>query len=205
MDNLFQNLILSYEKAADERDTYEASEWKKDLRWKFLHELKTEDKTKLIDLGAGTGIHGKFFQDQGLEVTCVDLVPAHVEKCKEKGLQSFVLDFLDMSSIGQDFDGAFALNSLLHIPTDLLPDVLENISKILKPNGLLYWGQYGGEYQEGVYEDDHQEPKRFFSLLTDDQMHEMAKRKFKVEQFDRVAVDGAEPLYFQSMLLRVKS
>ena len=205
MDNLFHNLILSYEKAADERDTYEASEWKKDLRWQFLHALQAEDKTRLIDLGAGTGIHGLFFQDQGLEVTCVDLVPAHVEKCREKGLQSFVLDFLDMSSIGQEFDGAFALNTLLHIPTDLLPDVLENISKILKPNGLLYWGQYGGEYREGVYEDDHQEPKRFFSLLTDEQMLEIAKKEFVVEQFNRVEVDGAAPLYFQSMLLRVKS
>jgi SAM-dependent methyltransferase len=205
MDKHFLNLKLSYEQAADERDKSEASDWKKDLRWKFLNVLRAEGKNKLIDLGAGTGLHGKFFQDQGINVTCVDLVPAHVEKCIEKGLESFVLDLLDMSGIDNKFDSAFALNSLLHVPTKLLPDVLFNISNILDPNGLLYWGQYGGEYREGVYEDDHQEPKRFFSLLNDGQMHEMAQKKFSVEQFDRVELDGFAPMHFQSMLLRVKS
>ena len=92
MDNDLNNLILSYDRAADERDKYEASDWKKDLRWKFLNILNTEGKSRLIDIGAGTGIHGKFFQEQGIKVTCGDLSPAHVEKCIEKGLKSFVLN-----------------------------------------------------------------------------------------------------------------
>ena len=205
MDKHSRNLILSYEQAADERDTYEAADWKKDLRWKFLEALKREGKTKLIDLGAGTGLHGLFFQEQGINVTCVDLTPAHVEKCLKKGLNSLVVDFQDMSGIDRVYDSAFALNSLLHIPMEVLPDVLINISNILEPNGLLYWGQYGGEYREGIYEDDHQTPKRFFSLLNDDQMHEMARENFLVEDFERIILDDLEPLYFQSMLLRVKS
>lgn len=203
MDNYFQNLIIAYDRAADERDEFEASDWKKDLRWNFLNILKAESKTKLIDIGSGTGIHGKFFQEQGINVTCGDLSPALIEKCIEKGLTSFVLNVLDMANFDQVYDSAFALNSLLHIPTSLLPEALSNISNILEPNGLLFWGQYGGEHREGVYQDDNHEPKRFFSLLNDEQMHEMASRNFTIENFDKVILDGMSPLYFQSMLLRV--
>jgi len=204
MDNDLNNLILSYDRAADERDKYEASDWKKDLRWKFLDILNTEGKSRLIDIGAGTGIPGKFFQEQGINVTCGDLSPAHVEKCIEKGLKSFVLNVLDMADVDQEFDCAFALNSLLHIPIDLLPDALSNISNILKPDGLLFWGQYGGEYHEGVYQDDNHEPKRFFSLLNDEQIHEMASSNYNVENFDKLRLENKPHIYFQSILLRVK-
>ncbi len=173
-----------------------------DLRWKFLNILNQEGKSKLIDIGAGTGIHAKFFQEQGIHVTCVDLSPAHVEKCIEKGLASYALNLLDLGRLGKLFDCAFALNSLLHIPTNLLPDALSNISKVLEQNGVLYWGQYGGEYREGVYQEDHHKPKRFFSLLKDEQMQEMASNAFAVEDFKIVLLDDAAPLYFQSMLLR---
>ncbi len=205
MDNHLRNLILSYDRAADERDEFEASDWKKDLRWKFLNALNKEGRSKLIDIGAGTGIHAKFFWDQGIDVTCVDLTPALVEKCIEKGLTSFVMSVLDMSSIVQVYDSAFALNSLLHVPIKLLPKALFNMYNILEPDGLLFWGQYGGEHREGVYQDDNYQPKRFFSLLNDEQMHEMASMKFTIESFDRVELEDLAPLYFQSMLLRVKS
>ncbi|MCD4802311.1 MAG: class I SAM-dependent methyltransferase [Anaerolineales bacterium] len=204
MDKHLRNLILSYDRAADERDEFEAFDWKKDLRWKFLSALNKEGRSKLIDIGAGTGIHAKFFQDQGIDVTCFDLSPALIEKCIEKGLTSYVMNVLDMSSIVQVYDSAFALNSLFHVPLKLLPKALFNMSNILESDGLLFWGQYGGERREGVYQDDNYQPKRFFSLLNDEQMHEMASMKFTIESFDRVELEDLAPLYFQSMLLRVK-
>ncbi len=205
MDDPFRNLILSYEKAADQRDRSEASDWKIDLRWKYLAALQAEGRSTLIDLGAGTGLHGKFFQDQGLQVVCVDLVPAHVEKCREKGLESYRLDFLDLAGFERRFDAAFALNTLLHIPTKLLPVALANLATLLEPGGLMYWGQYGGEYSEGIYEEDHQEPKRFFSLLDDQQILGFAAGHFTVEEFERIDLEGSSPLHFQSLLLRAKT
>ena len=166
MDKIQKNLIQSYNQNADERDKHEVADWKNDLCWNFLKILKSEGRSGLIDIGAGTGVHGKFFQDKGIKVICIDLSPAHVEKCLEKGLEAYVLNVSDLNKIGKEFDCAFALNSLLHIPIKFLPDALDNISKVLLPDSLFYWGQYGGENKEGIYEDDHQEPKRFFSHLT---------------------------------------
>jgi SAM-dependent methyltransferase len=204
-DDPFPNLIISYDRAADLRDQFNVSDWKKDLRSRYLNILKKEDKSKLIDIGAGTGIHAKYFQDQGIDVTCVDLSPALIDKCVQKGLRSYETNILDMSNFGQVFDAAFALNSLLHIPTTLLPDALSNISRILEPDGLLFWGQYGGEYREGVYQSDNYDPKRFFSLIDDNQMREFASINFTIENFDLIKLEDLSSLHFQSMLLRVKS
>ena len=204
MDNIFQDLILSYDRKADTRDKYLASDWKKDLRWKLLEILTSEEKFTIFDIGAGTGIHAKYFLDQGLDVTCIDLSPALVQKCLEKGLDCSVLNVLDLDSLGQEYDCAFALNSLLHIPTLQLPTALSNISNILKPRGLFFWGQYGGECREGVYQDDHHDPKRFFSLLNDEQINEFASKLFIIEKFDTIILEDLSPLHFQSILARKK-
>ena len=161
-NEILRDLIRSYDHAVDERDNHQIADWKKHQRQKFLNLLNTEGKTKLIDIGSGTGIHGNFFQEQGIDVTCVDISPANVAKCKDKGLESYLLNVMDLASLGQFFDCAFAENSLLHIPKSHLSLSLSNIHEILKPNGLFFWGQYGGEYREGVYDEDKYEPKRFF-------------------------------------------
>ena len=136
----FQDLILAYDRAVDFRDAARVFEWKIDLRQNFLSVLKDEGRTSLIDIGAGTGVHALFFQSQGIEVSCVDLTPALVERCREKGLSSQVLSVLDLPEINQTFDAAFAMNSLLHIPSKHLPKALSNIAAILPPEGLFYWG-----------------------------------------------------------------
>ena len=199
-----RDLILSYDHAVNERDKYQVSDWKKSQRQIFLNLLNAEGKTRLIDIGSGTGIHGSFFQEQGIDVTCVDISPANVEKCKEKGLESYVLDVMDLASIGQLYDCAFSLNSLLHIPTSQLSLTLSNIHDVLKPDGLFFWGQYGGQYREGVYDEDKYEPKRFFSLLDDTQIREKASEIFNIEDFATVSVKDISPLYFQALILRVK-
>lgn len=203
-NKVLRDLILSYDRAVNERDNHQIADWKIHQRQKFLHLLNTEGKTKLIDIGSGTGIHGNFFQEHDIDVTCVDISPANVAKCKEKGLKGYVLNVMDLASLGQYFDCAVALNSLLHISTDQLSLALSNIHDVLKPNGLFFWGQYGGEYREGVYDEDKYEPKRFFSLLDDTQIQEKAAKMFDIEDFVTVSIKDITPLYFQSLILRVK-
>lgn len=203
-NKVLRDLILSYDHAVHERDNHQIADWMKHQRQRFLNLLNTEGQTKLIDIGSGTGIHGNFFQEHGIDVTCVDISPANVAKCKEKGLESYLLNVMDLASIGQIFDCAFALNSLLHIPTSQLSLALSNIHDVLEPNGLFFWGQYGGEYLEGVYDEDKYEPKRFFSLLNDTQIQEKASKMFDIEDFVTVSIKDITPLYFQSLILRVR-
>ena len=198
------DLILSYERVVDERDQDEITEWKKCQLQRFLDLLSAENKSRLIDIGSGTGNHALYFQENGIEVTCVDLSPGNVERCKEKGLEAFVCDVRDLASLDQIFDAAFAMNSLLHIPRSQLSEILSTISAALSPAGLFYWGQYGGEQSEGIYNDDKYEPKRFFSLLDDDQIKEVASRVFNINDFAIVGLEDNNSLHFQSLILQVK-
>jgi SAM-dependent methyltransferase len=166
--------------------------------------LTAENKSNLIDIGSGTGNHALYFQEHGIDVTCVDLSPGNVERCQEKGLEGYVWNVMDLTSLGQVFTAAFAMNSLLHVPLSQLSTALSNIRDILNPTGLFFWGQYGGEQSEGIYNEDKYEPKRFFSLLDDEKIKEEALNIFNIEDFMTVKIEDNSSLHFQSLILRVK-
>jgi SAM-dependent methyltransferase len=74
-----------------------------------------------LEIGAGTGNDGLYFQNNGLDVTCTDLSPDMVNLCREKGLKAYVMDFLSLDFPPGSFDAIYALNCLLHVPTRELP------------------------------------------------------------------------------------
>lgn len=199
-----QDLIEAYDRAVDQRDKADVSDWKKMEREKFLRLLRDEDKTSLVDIGSGPGVHAMYFHEQGIEVTCLDLSPDMVARCDEKGLQAYLCDVMDLPSLGMTFDSAFAMNSLLHLPRAQIPGALMAIQEILTPRGLFYWGQYGGQQHEGAIEDDQYQPKRFYSLLEDKQIKAEASRIFKLEVFNPIRFEDDRAFHFQSLISRVR-
>src|SRR5712691_9571951 len=85
-NELRSNLCESYNRKAQERDRATTQAWKVEERRNFLWLLQQQHKRALLELGAGPGKDGKFFQDHGLAVTCIDLAPAMVDLCRQKGL-----------------------------------------------------------------------------------------------------------------------
>ncbi len=195
-------LKQAYDDKVEERDRTGVSPWKHRERQHFLDLLQVEGKTSLLDLGSGPGVHGKFFRDAGLTVTCIDLSPGMVNQCRAKGLTAYEMDFSNLDFQPGTFDAVFAMNSLLHLPREKLKTVLENIQGLLKINGLYYWGQYGGKDHEGIWESDHYEPKRFFSFMTDDCIQTVAGKYYSVISFKQIAVEGKNDIHFQSLVLR---
>jgi SAM-dependent methyltransferase len=127
-----------------------------------------------------------------------------VERCRAKGLKAYQCDVPELKSLGLTFDSAFAMNSLVHVPRGQLQEALNAILDTLKPTGLFYWGQYGGEIREGVYEEDTYEPKRFFSLLDDEGIQPEAVKRFELLEFDAMVTRPDDHLHYQSLILRAK-
>ena len=136
-------------------------------------------------MGAGTGLHGKWFADAGLDVLCTDASAAMVEACRAKGLDALQMDFLSLDPAGT-FDAVFAMNCLLHVPPDDLHAALCAIHDVLVPGGWFFLGQYGGFERASTWEDDVYEPKRFFSYLSDDALLGAVARAFDVVEFHTV-------------------
>ena len=197
------NLRLAYDRMVDARESSRVPQWKLEERLRFLAVLKHERRRTLLDVGAGTGVHARFFYDEGIDVVCTDLSPAMIRACRSKGLIAHEMDFLNLSFEGREFQAAFAMNCLLHVPRATLQQALLGIRKAIQPGGLLYLGQYGGVESERVWPDDEYDPKRFFSYLTDDQLNEAASRVFDVVRFCRVLLpQSRDSLHFQSLILR---
>ena len=200
---VIDDLRQSYDRQAEERDKRAISAWKIEERARFLSLLQAERKRTLLEIGAGTGWHGKFFQESGLSVVCTDLSPENVRLCRAKGLTAYAMDFLRLDFPEGSFDAVFALNCLIHVPRQDLPRVLGAIRSVLKPGGLFYLGMYGGKEHQGVWPQDWYEPKRFFCFHTDDQIRRITSEFFEVLRFKRIALDE-DDFHFQSLILRRK-
>ncbi len=201
-DEVTRSLREAYNSSADVRDKAELAAWKVEERQRFLSLLQQEGKQTLLEIGAGTGKDSKFFQDHGLKVVCTDLTPEMVARCQEKGLTAYVMDFLHLDFPASSFDAVYALNWLLHVPSQDLPDVLQTIQLLLKPNGLFFMGLYGGIDFEGIWPEDRHEPKRFFSFHSDEWIQETATKYFELHSFKPINVGRGGELHFQSLILR---
>ena len=198
------NLRETYNKYARERETYAMAYWKAELRSNFLSLLQKENKKTLLEVGAGTGRDSKFFQDQGLDVVCIDLSPAMVELCRQKGLTAYVMDVADIQFPSGSFDAVYSMNSLLHLTKAEFSQVLRNIDRLLKPEGVVFIGIYGGRDHEGVWENDSYHPKRFFSFFTDEHLKQEASRVFEIISFESIHPQPEDDLDFQWLMLRKK-
>jgi len=197
-----KDLSEIYDKYAQEREESEAYDWKVTERSEFLDMLRKENKRTLLEIGSGHGRDSLFFQKQGLETVSIDLSPAMVELCRKKRLDARVMDVTDLDFPPESFDAVFTLNSLLHIPKEELPGVLQNINAVLKPKGLFYFGVYGGNDFQGIMENDNYEPKRFFSYYTDDHLKRIINEVFDIIEFKIVNLEFTTEFHYQSVYLR---
>ena len=195
-------LKKTYNNHATIRDLKETEIWKVQERQRFLVKNKQDGFTSILEIGAGTGKDSLFFHKNGLQVTTIDFSEEMVRLCKEKGLPDVhCMDFRHLDFPDNRFDAVYALNCLLHIPKAEIDGVLLEIRRVLKPNGLFFYGVYGGWNWEGVWEDDTYEPKRFFNFYTDEDIQKLVQKYFILEDFHTIDMGKGKP-HFQSMTLR---
>ena len=202
-DTLRDDLRQAYDADALSRDCSDLPQWKRSEREGFLSHLRSNGLKHLLEIGAGTGRDGRYFADAGCKVTCIDLSPAMIRLCHDKGLQALVMDAAELSFQDASFDAVYSFNSLLHLPKSELPTVLMNIRSVLVPDGLFYFGTYGGHDHEGIYEKDDHTPQRFFSFYGDEHLQRVVGEAFDVLEFRSIVTPGdTAQIHFQSSLLQ---
>jgi SAM-dependent methyltransferase len=197
--DIIAQLRKAYDGSAAARDSSEKEDWKLPERTAFLGRLRNERKTRLLEIGAGTGQDSAFFRDQGLDVLATDLSPEMVAHCRAKGLTAHAIDVMNLSFAPGSFDAAYSFNSLLHVPSADLPAALARIRSVLIPGALVYIGTYGGDSFEGVLPNDWHDPPRFFCLRTDDEWLRATASQFELVDFHVVTL-GTK--HFQALTLR---
>ena len=201
VDDPRPGLAAAYDAAADERERGDLAPWKADERARFLARLRDSGAQTLLELGAGTGVHGRWFADQGLAVTATDLSAVMVEHCRAKGLTALQMDMQSLA-FATPFDAVFALNCLLHVPNTQLAMALERIAGAMRRGALGFLGQWSGPEGEGPFAGDHYQPKRFFSFRTDDALKRALAQHFAIVDFRNEPYGGPDGLPFQAATVR---
>lgn len=184
-----EELKQIYNQHADERHKSKKQPWKVKIRQEFLQMIEKDNLTTILDVGAGTGQDSSFFQNEGLEVTAIDLSNKHVKYCKQKGINAYEMDLYNLSFSDESFDALYSLNCLLHIPKRDLDDVLIELKRVLKTKGLFYLGVYGGTEFEGINEKDHYSEKRFFSFYRYENYLEKLQEHFQIVKSEKIMLE----------------
>ena len=120
----------------------------------------------ILDAGCGSGRDAIAFLRKGYSVEAFD---ASEEICRRASeLLGFTVDckcFEDLSGESK-YDGIWASASLLHVKKDDLPDVMDRLKRLLKPNGILY-----ASFKEGTSE--RFKGGRFFHDMTEEDCREL--------------------------------
>jgi SAM-dependent methyltransferase len=202
---VIENLRTAYNAtSAQQRDQESKQDWKLAERQAFVELLLSEGKQTLLEVGAGTGTDSVAFQKSGLRVICTDLSPAMVELCRTKGLEAYVMDFLGLDFPPASFDAIYAMNCLLHVPSNDLPAVLAKLQSLLRPGGLFFYGVYGvyGDHEEeGVHAGDWHNPPRFFAHHTEAFLRQAVAPFFALVSFKTIPLTQSD-WQFQAMVLR---
>jgi SAM-dependent methyltransferase len=188
-DQITTALRSFYDADVQHRDNLIKQDWKLDERSAFLDRIQAAEARTLLELGAGTGQDSRFFADEGLTVTALDLSPAMTARTRERGVNALVGDLTSLDFKEGEFDAVY-----LHVPNTALPATLAGIRRVLKTGGLFYLGVYGGNTPEEGFSDD----QRFFSFRTDHDLLTHAKAHFDILDFHAV---HARDLRFQSLTL----
>ncbi|MCR5146113.1 MAG: class I SAM-dependent methyltransferase [Clostridia bacterium] len=102
---------------------------------------KLEQRSKILDLGGGTGKLTDLFIKNNYEAICYDFSKEMMRKSREYfGELPFILDdMLNVKSYfeNESLDGVIAFYSLFHIPREDINTLFADIHDILKNNGVF--------------------------------------------------------------------
>ncbi len=130
----------------------------------LLDAIESDPPFCVLDLGCGPGRDLRHFRSLGHDAVGLDGSKEFVAMARSfSGCDVLHQDFLAMDLPESRFDGVFANASLFHVPSQELPRVLLELSRTLKPRGVLFCSNPRGNNEEGLSDDRY---SCFFDLDT---------------------------------------
>lgn len=143
------NNIVSYYEKYDEDSRLTSNNARKvefTLTTRILNQY-IEKHSKILELGAGTGIYSFYYADKGNDVTATDITPKHIEIIKQKlkqnkknlSLFAEVADATNLSNYqSESFDIVLCLGPIYHLTNLYARQMcIKESLRVLKKGGIL--------------------------------------------------------------------
>ncbi len=138
-----------YEQGAEQ---FRAGTWDHDVSQNIgalLRHMAGPPPFSILDFGCGPGRDLAAFAALGHRVVGLEGAAPFVAMARAAGHEVWQQDFLDPQLPPAYFDGVFANASLFHVPSAVLPRVLERLHDTLRPEGVLFSSNPHGHNEEG--------------------------------------------------------
>lgn len=193
-----QKTVETYNQLAQAYDAETSDFWDRfprDFFDKFASEVS---RGKVLDVGSGPGRDGLLLKEKGLDVVCIDASSSMVEISSARGLTSVVGDFLNLPFQDEEFDGAWAYTSLLHVPKKEVVQALKEIRRVLKPNAAFGLGLIEGN-TESYRKSSGVNQLRWFSYYEKSEIeHVLKEQGFELFYFNSFQPGSKNYLHFLS-------
>ena len=123
-------------------------------------------KSKLLDIGFGSGRDMLYFKSIGFEVEGIDPQPEFVDAAKKLGLSVDCCDVNDCFNMTNEYDCIWASASMHHIKKERLNQSLKICNQLLKDNGIMYFSVKYGSFE------GYDEVGRYFLYQTENSIKE---------------------------------
>ncbi len=132
----------------------------------------------VLDVGCGSGRDSKYLANRGMNVIGIDYSEKMLEEARErvKNCKFVKMDMRKLKFGNGNFDGVWAMASLLHVPKKDASSVLLELNRVLKTGGILFISVKEGEGErlvEGVHEEGG---KKFFAYYRMGELKEFLEK-----------------------------
>lgn len=115
----------------------------------FLALLPRAKQPRVLDAGCGAGRDSQYFKNQGIDVVSYDGSAAMARYASRKLGQPVFHLFFDEIAFENEFDGVWAMASLLHAPLADLPEIIERHVRALRWRGIMFMSFLSTETGKG--------------------------------------------------------
>ena len=133
-----------------------------DIQDRFL--AKLQPGALILDFGCGSGRDSRYFLQKGYRVEACDGSEEMVKTATQNaGIPVKQMLFSELYE-QERYDGIFACASILHVPSEELPDIIRKMKKAVKKGGGLYvsfkYGTFEGVRNGRYFTDQTEESLR---------------------------------------------
>ena len=109
----------------------------------FTDHLRASRAQALLEVGCGAGRDGLILSESGCAYTGVDLSPAAVQTCRDRGLNALEASAIDLPFNDDSFDAAWSMSTLMHLPGDGFARAVRELGRVVRAGGTVEIGVWG--------------------------------------------------------------